>query len=151
MAAAVLRPARADDIDAIVGLLTAERLPPMQIAEFLNGFWVLEQDGEVVGAAGMEIYGEAGFLRSVVVAPSLRGTGDGDRLVRTALDHAQRNGAKRVYLFTMHAAQFFARHGFKLATMDDFEPAVRASWQYAAMSQMPEIAKDIKAMRLEFS
>jgi amino-acid N-acetyltransferase len=132
MSTPTLRLARGDDIPAIERLLGAESLPAMQIVEFLDSFWVLERNNEVVGAAGMEIYGEAGFLRSVVVSPDLRGTGEGDRLVREALRYAQQSGALRVYLFTMHASNFFARHGFQSVEMRDFE------------------AEQVTAMRLEF-
>jgi N-acetylglutamate synthase-like GNAT family acetyltransferase len=145
----VLRSARPDDIPEIERLLAAEWLPPIAIAEFLDSFWVLESDGHVAGAAGIEIYGEAAVLRSVVVAPELRGTGGGDRLVRNGLDYAREHGAKRVYLFTMHAAPFFARHGFELVTTDDFELAVRDSWQYVGLTERPEILKQMTPMRLQ--
>ncbi len=145
----VLRAAQPSDIPTIEDLLKAEWLPPMQIAEFLDTFWVLDQQGEVVGAAGIEMYGEIAHLRSVVVAPALRGTGEGNRLVRTALDYAQQNGARRVYLFTMHAAPFFARYGFQPLSMDDFEPGAQKSWQFLGLKQMPEIARRLTPMRLE--
>jgi len=119
----------------------------MAIAEFLESFWVLEADGRVAGCAGIEIYGEAAVLRSVVVAPELRGSGEGDHLVRTALDYARERGAKRVYLFTMHAAPFFARYGFAPVTTNDFEPAVRDSWQYVGLTERPEILKQMTPMR----
>jgi amino-acid N-acetyltransferase len=121
------------------------------MADFLAGFVVLEQAGEVVGAAGIELYGEAGFLRSVVVTSLLRGTGQADRLVLAALDYAKQNGARRVYLFTMNAGNFFARHGFQAVKMDDFELPVRETWQYAALSRMPEMAKLLTPMRMELS
>jgi amino-acid N-acetyltransferase len=143
-----LRPARSGDIPEIERLLAAEWLPPMAITEFLDSFWVLESDGRVAGAAGIEIYGEAAVLRSVVVAPELRGTGEGDRLVRNGLEYAREHGAKRVYLFTMHAAPFFARYGFEPVTTDDFEPAVRNSWQYVGLTERPEILKQMMPMRL---
>jgi amino-acid N-acetyltransferase len=144
-----LRPARPDDVPEIERLLAAEWLPPMAIVEFLPSFWVLESDGRIVGCAGIEIYGgEAAVLRSVVVAPELRGTGEGDRLVRNALDYAREHDAKRVYLFTMHAGPFFARHGFAPVTTDDFERAVRDSWQYIGLTERPEILKDMTPMRL---
>lgn len=145
-----LRPARSGDIQEIERLLAAEWLPPMAIEEFLDSFWVLDNDGRVSGAAGIEIYGEAAVLRSVVVAPELRGTGEGDRLVRTGLDYARGHGAQRVYLFTMHAAPFFARYGFEPVTTDDFEPAVRESWQYVGLTERPEILKQMTPMRLVF-
>ncbi len=143
-----LRPARSGDIPEIERLLAAEWLPPMAITEFLDSFWVLDNDGRVSGAAGIEIYGEAAVLRSVVVAPELRGTGEGDHLVRTGLDYAREHGAKRVYLFTMHAAPFFARYGFEPVTTDDFEAAVRDSWQYVGLTERPEILKEMTPMRL---
>jgi len=143
-----LRPARSGDIPEIERLLAAEWLPPMAIQEFLESFWVLENEGRVAGAAGIEIYGEAAVLRSVVVAPELRGTGEGDRLVRTGLDYARDHSARRVYLFTMHAAPFFARYGFEPVTTDDFEPAVRESWQYVGLTERPEILKQMTPMRL---
>jgi N-acetylglutamate synthase-like GNAT family acetyltransferase len=99
-------------------------------------------------AREIEIYGEAAVLRSVVVAPELRGTGEGDRLVRTALEYAREHEAKRVYLFTMHAAPFFARSGFAPVAIDDFEPAVRNSWQYIGLTERPEILKQMTPMRL---
>ena len=145
-----LRKARPADVPAIEKLLSAEWLPPMQIAEFLDSFWVVEAGGEVAGCAGIEVYGDAAVLRSVVVAPDLRGSGEGDRLVQTALGHAQQNGARRVYLFTMNAAPFFARYGFQAVAMDSFEPAARQSWQFVGLSQMPDIAQRLTPMRLEF-
>jgi amino-acid N-acetyltransferase len=147
MSEPVLRLARPEDVPAIEGLLSAEWLPPFQIAEFLETFWVLEQDGRVLGAAGLEVYGEAGFIRSVVVDPSLRGTRQGERLVRRALEEAKSQGVKRMYLFTGSAADFFSRFGFELCGMDDFEPAVKRSWQFIAISQRPEIAEYVKPMR----
>jgi amino-acid N-acetyltransferase len=145
-----LRRAGPGDVPVIEQMLSAESLPPFQVKEFLDTFWVLDQDGRVVGAAGIELYGDVAHLRSVVVAPSLRGTGEGDRLVREALTHAQQNGARRVYLFTMTAAPFFARYGFQPLSMDDFEPAARESWQFVALSQMPETAGRLTGMRLKF-
>lgn len=147
MASVALRPAGSDDIPAIESLLKAEWLPPMAIAEFLDSFWVLETGGRVAGCAGIEIYGEAAVLRSVVVAPELRGTGEGQRLVTVGLDYARQHGAKRVYLFTMHAAPFFARYGFAPVTTGEFEPSVRESWQYIGLTERPEILKEMTPMR----
>ena len=109
---------------------------------------MIEREGRVAGAAGIEVYDEAAVLRSVVVAPELRGTGEGDHLVRTGLEYAREHGAKRVYLFTMHAAPFFARYGFEPVTTDDFEAAVRNSWQYVGLTERPEILKQMIPMRL---
>ena len=151
MGSVALRLARPDDVPSIERLLAAEWLPPMAITEFLASFWVLENDGRVLGCAGIEIYGDAAVLRSVVVAPELRGSGSGDVLVRTALQYVRDHDAKRVYLFTMHAAPFFARYGFAPVTIDDFEPSLRGSWQYVGLTERPEILKEMTPMRLIFN
>ncbi len=146
-----LRQAREEDIPQIEALLAAERLPPFQVREFLETFWALEQRGRVVGAAGLEAYGEAGVLRSVVVDPSLRGARQGRRLVDVALAEARQRGVKRLYLFTMHAAPFFARFGFEPCSMEEFEPDARQSWQWQALSERPEIANQLTPMRLQLN
>ncbi len=146
-----LRAALPQDITSIADLLRGEWLPPMAIAEYIDSFWVLELDGRVAGCAGIEIYNEAAVLRSVVVIPELRGAGEGDRLVRVALEYGREHGAKRVYLFTMNAAPFFARYGFEPVTTDDFEAAVRDSWQYVGLTERPEILRQMTPMRLTVS
>ena len=84
MSEPALRLARPEDVPAIEKLLAAEWLPPFQIREFLDTFWVLEEGGRVVGSAGLEVYGQAGVIRSVVVHPSGRGRRLGDLLSKTA-------------------------------------------------------------------
>ncbi len=148
MSAIEIRLALPEDIPEIEALLTAEWLPPFQIREFLETFWVLDEGGSILGAAGLEVYGEAGTIRSVVVHPSRRGRRLGDLLARTAIAEAQRRRVKRLYLFTGDKAPFWRRYGFEPCTMADFEPAVRRSWQYVGLSERPEIARILTPMRV---
>ncbi len=103
----------------------------------------------MVGCAGLEVYGEAALLRSVVVAPERRGRDEGRRLVEASLDEARQRSVRRVYLFTMYVDAFFRRLGFLEAGLDDFEEAVRASRQYEAVSQIPQLRERVKGMALE--
>lgn len=145
----LLRLARPDDVGAITGLIVSESLPAIEVAEWLGSFWVLEEDGKLVGCAGIERYGEAAVLRSVVVTASLRGSGEGARLTERALTSARDDGARRCYLFTMGAADFFARFGFERCGLDDFEPAARESWQWRGVSGSEQLAKMATPMRSE--
>ena len=146
---AKLRRAREEDIAQIEALLIAERLPANGLVEYLDSFFVLSEADKVVGCAGLECYGEAALLRSVVVAPERRRRDDGRRLVDTALAEAQRRGVRRAYLFTMHASLFFGRMGFREVSLEEFEEAVRASRQYEAVSQIPGLREQVRAMALE--
>jgi len=143
------RRARAEDIPRIEALITGEHLPAYGLDEFLGTFFVLADGEHVVGCAGLEVYGEAALLRSVVVAPERRRRDEGRRLVEAALAEARRRGVARVYLFTMNAGAFFGRLGFRDVRPEDFEEAVRASRQYEAVSRLPDLRARVKAMALE--
>ncbi len=144
-----VRRARAEDIPRIEALITAERLPAYGLTDYLETFFVLEEEGRVLGCAGLELYGRSALLRSVVVAAERRRRDDVRRLVEEALAEARRRGARRVYLFTMSADGFFARLGFRLVDPEDFESAVRASRQYEAVSRIPQLREQIKGMALD--
>lgn len=143
------RRARAEDIPRIEALITGEHLPAYGLDEFLGTFFVLADGEHVVGCAGLEVYGEAALLRSVVVAPERRRRDEGRRLVEAALAEARRRGVARVYLFTMNAGAFFGRLGFRDVRPEDFEESVRASRQYEAVSRLPDLRARVKAMALE--
>jgi len=142
-----LRLAHPGEIETIRGLIVSEGLPAIDIEDQIGGFWVLDDGGALVGCAGIELYGEAAVLRSVMVAPSLRGTREGERLIRRALTFAREGGAKRCYLFTMTAMDYFPRFGFERCTLDDFEPAAREGWQWRGISESPELASILIPMR----
>ncbi len=144
-----LRRAREEDIPQIEALITAEGLPAYGLAEYLETFFVLNEGEKAVGCVGLEVYGEAALLRSVVVAPEHRGRVDGRRLVEAALTEARERSVRRVYLFTMHADGFFRRLGFREVSLDAFEEAVRASRQYEVVSQIPQLRERVKGMALE--
>jgi amino-acid N-acetyltransferase len=144
-----LRRARPEDSEEIRTLIISEMLPAMEVDEWIDGFWVLEEADQLVGCAGIEKYGEAAVLRSVVTALSLRGTGEGVRMTRRALDYAREIGAKRCYLFTMGAVTFFPRFGFERCTLDDFEPSARESWQWRGVSENEQLREMIIPMRAD--
>ena len=146
---AEVRSARAEDVPRMAELITGEHLPAYGLDEFLETFFVLTDGDEVVGCAGLEVYGEAALLRSVVVAPERRRRDEGRLLVGAALSEARRRGVARVCLFTMSADAFFGRLGFREVQPEEFEEAVRASRQYEAVSRIPELRARIKAMALE--
>ena len=147
----LLRLASAEDADAITRLIASETLPAVEVARWLSSFWVLDDAGTLVGCAGIERYGEAALLRSVVVASTLRGSGEGARMTGRALTCARDDGARRCYLFTMTAAEFFSRFGFERCRLDDFEHAAQESWQWRAISGNEDLAAQVIPMRADLS
>ena len=145
----VLRLARPEDVDAITQLINSVTLPAIEVSDWLSGFWVLEDAGTLVGCAGIERYGAEALVRSVVVAEALRGSGEGVRMTERALAFARDDGARRCYLFTMTAAEFFSRFGFDRCRLDDFEPAAQKSWQWQAISGNEALAEQVIPMRAD--
>lgn len=125
-----LRPARAADLPAVLALLRQDGLPMDGVEEWFGDFIVADDGGIVVAAAGLERYGDAALLRSVVVAASRRGRGLGSEVVDHVLRAAARHGIRLVFLLTGTAEDFFTRHGFARVPRDEVPAAVRESVEF---------------------
>ncbi|GMK48310.1 N-acetyltransferase [Paenibacillus glycanilyticus] len=84
-----------------------------------RAYWVIEQDGEVVGGCGIAPFAgseEVCELQKMYLFPAVRGTGMAAKLLDTAIAFARLH-YKQCYLETlqnMHAAnRFYAKHGFE--------------------------------------
>jgi len=129
----ILRPARTADLEAVRALLRDAQLPLDGIeAQFGEAYVVaVRREGRIVGAAGLEVHGEDGLLRSAVVAPPLRGLGLGEELTKNRLAWANGRGLRSVWLLTTTAAAFFDRFGFQAADRASAPPALQASPEFA--------------------
>jgi amino-acid N-acetyltransferase len=129
-----IRPARAEDRDAVAALLDAAALPPDGLDEqFGEPYAVAVVDGRIVGAAGVEVYGDSGLLRSVAVDAAWQGHGLGRRLTEERLRWAAGRGLDAVYLLTTSAAGYFPRLGFVPVAREEVPAAVRGSLQFAGV------------------
>jgi amino-acid N-acetyltransferase len=143
-----IRPARPDELDTIERLLKPVGLPIFGAADFLDTFWIAEDAEGVTGCVGLEVYGDAGLLRSAVVTDKMRGTGLGARLTRRVIDEARETGIRDLYLFTMDKGPFFKHMGFEDCTMEDFSENGRKATQWRMVSDHPEVAKILTQMRM---
>ncbi len=90
----VVRAATRNDLDQILALVGGAGLVTTGVAEHIDGFFVADDRGAIVGSAGLETHDGVALLRSVAVAPALRGQGVGARLVRAALGSARERGIR---------------------------------------------------------
>src|SRR6185436_111629 len=90
-----LRPASKADWPSIAALLTANKLPLYGAQNHLPTYLVAVSNGEVVGSAGAEVYGDIALLRSVAIAPGLHNHGVGNTLVTFLLEEARRRNIAR--------------------------------------------------------
>ncbi len=127
-----IRTASARDLAAVQALLVAAHLPTDGLEEqFGEGYAVAECDGAAIGAEGIEVYGDAGLLRSAVVDTAWRGSGVGDALTRDRLAWAATQGLREVWLLTTTAADYFPRFGFARADRAGAPSLMRGSREFA--------------------
>jgi amino-acid N-acetyltransferase len=134
MSAPRLRPATATDLAAVASILEGAELPPDGLRDqFPAAYAVAELDGAIIGAAGLERYGNAGLLRSVVVIPAWRGRRVAETLIRERLQQAAAAGVTEVYALTTTAAGYFPRLGFAPADRAAAPASIQGSPQFASI------------------
>lgn len=80
---------------------------------------------------GFALLGSHALLRSVVAPRSVRGTGEGRRMVEVLCRAAAEQGASTVWLLTTGAADFFASCGFEQTSRGDAPNAIRTTKQFS--------------------
>ena len=121
----------ADALSYVEALLEREDLPARDVRSSPAAFYVAEDaDGDRVGVGGVERYGTAGLLRSVVVAPSVRGDGYGTALCDALEARTREDGVETLYLLTTTAAGFFAGRGYAAVDRDDAPAAIRSTTEF---------------------
>jgi len=107
----LLRDATSSDLSAIRRLLQDAQLPLDGLDDCAR-LWVLDEEGQVVGAVGFELHGQAALLRSLVVDSSWRGRGLGLQLVQNGVKMARQSGAKSIHGLTTTIPDLLARLGW---------------------------------------
>lgn len=140
MSTARIRPATPADFGEILALLNAASLPTQDLGNARPvHFWVAERDGRIEGAGGLEQYGDAALLRSVVVAPTSRGTGVGVALVEMLEEAAFAMGVSRLVLLTRTARSFFEHRGYSVIPRESAPDAVRTSAEFRVFCPAPAV------------
>jgi len=113
----MLRKATPSDIPNIVQLIDQnldKLLPrkPEEIRDLLETFWVVEENGEIVGCCCLEVYShKIAELRSLAVRSDCRNQGYGELLVGAAVEEAKRRHIPQVLVVTSNP-EYFEKHHF---------------------------------------
>jgi amino-acid N-acetyltransferase len=123
-------PRRAD----IVGLLEGSALPTSDLTDKdMTDFFYVGPATAPVGIVGLQFYGSAALLRSLVVTSPHRARGLGQRLVEHAEQHARERGVATVYLLTTTAEAFFRSRGYRVTPRESAPPAIRCTPEFAGL------------------
>lgn len=111
----VVRMAKQWDIPAMKRLLKKGDLHTEGIERHIEHFLVAEENrnGEVVGTAGMEVFGSNGLLRSLAVSSETGNAKLGLELLRIMLAFARKKGVRNLYLLSGRSHQLFDLFGFE--------------------------------------
>jgi N-acetylglutamate synthase-like GNAT family acetyltransferase len=122
----MIRQAEPADLQEVLALLAEARLPTEGVAEHFHTFFVFDDGGRIVASAGLELRGGAALVRSLAVAPAVRGTGLGAAVLRRALHEAQ-GRTDGIFALTTTAEAYLARFGFERVDRSSIPAVLMAS------------------------
>ena len=127
-----LKPATFAEREPIISLLKSENLPTEDIGS-LENFFVAFSDDEAVGAIGLEVYGNGGLLRSLIVNSSYRKQNIAGELISALEARAIDLGINEVYLLTETAPGYFETRGFIKITRDEVPDNIKSSSEFSSV------------------
>jgi UDP-N-acetylmuramate: L-alanyl-gamma-D-glutamyl-meso-diaminopimelate ligase len=122
-------PAKSEDMRRVREMLdkTGQRAKDATDERAVDTLIVADEEG-IVGCVMLELYDDAAVLRSLAVIAERRGRGLGWMLADRAVGRAREAGARRLYLLTESASDFFAeKFGFRSVDRSTLDPAVANS------------------------
>lgn len=128
-----LRRADGETIDYVERLLATADLPTDDVRAKPECFYVAERGDDRVGAGGLEVVGDAGLLRSVVIEPDERGLGLGTALCAALEAEAAEAGVDELYLLTETAPGFFADRGYDEVDRSSAPAGIQRTTEFAEL------------------
>jgi len=121
-------------LETVRQLLESAQLPTVDLThEHCRHFFFSGEADRPDGLVGLEILGDSGLLRSLVVRESGRGAGLGSALVEHVEQYARERKILSVYLLTTTAEDFFAARGYRIASREEAPPAIRATREFSGL------------------
>lgn len=124
--------ASAEEKKAFVAQLIEVKLPYADLGEATELFVLLDAENKVIGTAGLEWYGQNALLRSVSVSTLYQGKGVGKQILFEIERIVHSRQAKRIYLLTETAKDFFEKNNYALTPRQAIPKEVLASPQFTS-------------------
>ena len=134
-----LREATAEDLQFILSLLKSNDLCIDDVPQKVASLFVGYSDSKIVGIGGVEVYGNVGLLRSIVIKKQFRRKGLGKALVSKIIESAKGKGLRELYLLTTTAEDFFSKMGFQKIKRDAAPAAIRNTAEFGEMCAVTSI------------
>ena len=115
-----------------MSLLQKNNLPIDDLNNDTNLFGTYE-DEELIGVAGIELYGENALIRSVCVDEAYRSQGMAEILTQHIEQYARSKGACNLFLLTTTAENYFQRKGFVKVDRNEVPQNVQLSTEFSTV------------------
>jgi amino-acid N-acetyltransferase len=122
-----LRAGTVQDAASIRALLESAGLPTDDLLTSNPLFVVACDNDRVIATGALQRFGTSALLRSVVVAPDLRGSGLGRTIVQDLERLAQSSRIEQVFLLTQTAQRFFEHRGYRVTDRQSVPHDVQGS------------------------
>ena len=110
-----------------------ERADHPRTPSHLAHFYVLDQDGNLVGTVGLEICAPYGLLRSLAVAQTHRGRGLGVELVQRLENYARTCDIQALYLLTTTADMYFSKLGYVVVERQEAPNSLQETTEFKSI------------------
>jgi amino-acid N-acetyltransferase len=142
----IIEKANGQQRDLIISLLRSANLPTEDLPDSLDNFLVSVNDGQLIGAIGLEKYENCGLLRSLVVDKAFRSKHLGSAMVESLEENAIGLGIDSIYLLTETAPDYFEKKGYKRISRDEVPATVKTSSEFGFVCPVSAIVMK-KSMR----
>lgn len=118
---------------AIIELLKAENLPVKDLPAELDHFFVAIQNGQIIGAIGLEVYSPYGLLRSMVVHRDYRNNRIATTLVEALESYATSLHINQLYLLTETAVDYFSKKNYLQVNRAEVPDAIKQTTEFTSV------------------
>jgi len=126
----ICRDAIDTDLENIMRMLHTSNLPSVDCEEHLDNFIIVEVNNKIIGIGGLEVYGNVGLLRSIVVDADSRKNGVGEIIYTLIAKKASNVGVNILYLLTESAEKYFSGLGFSVLDRDEIPASIKETKQF---------------------
>lgn len=121
------------ELDELRAVLTAEKLPIVDLGEPGRVFFRFDNSGGLVGFGGIEGDGPDRLLRSLVVVSGRRNARLGCAMLPLLEREARQLDTERLHLLTTTAAPFFRANGYADANRGSAPQTIAGSREFTAL------------------
>ena len=121
------------ELEDLKTFLILSKLPCDDIDLRGNQFFLYYIGGALAGCGGLEFHGRHVLLRSVAVAPELRGKRYGIAIVEDLIKKAKSESTSSISLLTETAPSFFEKLGFTKVPRDNAPQEIKASSEFSSV------------------